>query len=169
MFHAMPMRIEKELWALLHEVKADLDLGKDARRFAPRREEARQPGRSQQGYMKTIAAAIILPPALWLHSSVAAQDDPMACLDLEIERAYDLNNDGEHLPAAIVAVTNGCASSVDTAVVECAWTESGDVVAAHSTTLSNIGPGQKAILLASSERSGIPRGTKPNCRISLAQ
>ena len=117
--------------------------------------------------MRTIAIAVLLPSALWFHTDVAAQNDPMACLDVTIKRAYDLDSDGQNVPAAIVAVTNECANTFDTVVIECAWTGAGNVIAAQSTTLSNIGPRQVAMLLATSGPSGrVPRGTKPECRIS---
>jgi hypothetical protein len=90
--------------------------------------------------MRTIAIAVLLPCALWFHTDVAAQNDPMACLDVTIKRAYDLDNDGQNVAAAIVAVTNECASTFGTVVIECAWTEGGNVIAAQSTTLSDIGP-----------------------------
>ena len=43
------------------------------------------------------------------------------------------------------------------------------IIAAVLVLLSDIGPGQVGMLLATSGRSGqVPSGTKPNCRISRA-
>ena len=119
--------------------------------------------------MRIIAIAVILPSALWFHTNVAAQSDPMGCLNLRVDRADDLiNTEGQRVPAAIVAVTSECASRVGSVVVECAWTGARSVNA-RSTTLSDLGPAQTAIALATSEKSEeVPPGTKPECRISRA-